>query len=187
MVDLLRSFDWPRREWLCRNCGEEYSSKRQPDNKMCMACRQETIWELPDDVTEMFRERLSSVEIGDEIAFGSDGGVPMKGRVTSIEDDAVMLDEEDEHPRKIDINSLEAFNPEDEYPSNNKVLHVDVTKAENVVEEVRVRATVDVEDIIQETVADAGIDPETVEVDAIRMAGDDLETAELKIRGVASE
>lgn len=95
MVELAGSVDRPMIGWECGNCSEPYNSRSKPDQRMCLACREETVWALPDDYVESMRDTLQLAHVGDELVIVPDYGAAMRGTVTDRTTYEIILDDGD--------------------------------------------------------------------------------------------
>jgi hypothetical protein len=189
MVELTHEISLPMRGWECGNCGEPYNSERQPNQHMCMACREETIWELPQEARAEITDRLANANEGDEVAIVPDHAGSMKGIVTETEEGRLVLDGDGDGPviaydtgDEPETPKLSKFGEDPDLGDD--IFHVEVTPAEDVEIDTRVtkRVKTPINDIVHVGASNVGLDPDTVEVEGVRMVDGELE---LKLRGEA--
>lgn len=108
MVELVYTIeDVPMIGWECRNCSEPFNSRLKPDVRFCGACGEETVWVLPDDVLDEYRERLLSCSRGDRLLVALERGAPIRGEVMFVTDNKVRIGGADD--RWIDVGELELY------------------------------------------------------------------------------
>lgn len=180
MVELTHEIELPHRYWECRNCGEEYGSARQPDETVCLACREETVWELPNEVCKELRDRVAAAEVGDKLAFVPDRAASMEGIVTSVGQDYVDIDEEEDY-RRIEYEPGEGpgeppelFRAGEEF--GDTLFHIERTPEEDVVEDTTVSRRVQTpgSEIVSGAASHVGLDPDTVEVESVHWENGEL-------------
>lgn len=179
MVELAR-VSLPNRDWLCRNCGEPYRKDRPPKQHACVACGQETVWELSDDALAEIIDNLENLSEGDQLTVVSDGPAPLRGIVSNVDEGLIRFgtpgDRRDVHydpdpddedglsmPRLTDVAEKAVF--------GNNVYYVTVTPEDELEEETTITRSfkTPIDDMVQDGAATCGIDPRTAELKDARV------------------
>jgi hypothetical protein len=115
--------------WECRYCGEPYNSRTRPGLRYCR-CGRETIWELPDDRIDMYRDRLDALSVGDECVVVPEHGAALVGTVTDVRDDGYITlggtsDSDRGTVRVIDIDALDLYRRGDDRDPGDSIIYVE--------------------------------------------------------------